>query len=62
MHHGFRMQFVETKKRTKQTALAKRTAFRRKCKVLTFKTKSSIISLSKFRNHRSIVFSIKANS
>ncbi|MFQ3930933.1 hypothetical protein [Leptospira borgpetersenii] len=27
LHHGFRMQFTETKK---QTALAKRTAFRRK--------------------------------
>ncbi|ALO26330.1 hypothetical protein LEP1GSC103_3179 [Leptospira borgpetersenii serovar Javanica str. UI 09931] len=28
MHRGFRMQFVEIKKRTKETALAKRTAFR----------------------------------
>ncbi|WP_228003639.1 hypothetical protein, partial [Leptospira borgpetersenii] len=28
LHRGFRMQFVEIKKRTKETALAKRTAFR----------------------------------
>ncbi|AMX57471.1 hypothetical protein LBK6_03520 [Leptospira borgpetersenii serovar Hardjo] len=27
LHHGFRMQFVEIKKRTKEAALAKRTAF-----------------------------------